>query len=138
MHARARIHDLDDRDRFVVATRSTTVSGQATSTVVLEPGVGGRIFERSSTGTEYDWGIVTSWDPPHQLSYLWHLGREPGDATAVEIRFEATEDQHTLIEIRHQGWERLASDPDLWRERNQIGWKTLLPHFTAALEQGER
>jgi len=56
-------------------------------TVVLEEGVGGRIYERTVGGDEYDWGVVTVWEPPGKLAYQWHLGRDAADATDVEIRF---------------------------------------------------
>ena len=59
-----------------------TVSGRA-DRIVLQNQVGGRIYERSSDGAEYDWGEVTVWRPPVQLSYLWHLGRDRGDATVA-------------------------------------------------------
>lgn len=61
-----------------------TVSG---GEVVLEAGPGGRIFERSTDGTERDWGRITVWEPPSMLGYSWHLGRAAEHATEVEIRF---------------------------------------------------
>lgn len=103
---------------------------------MLEPGVGGRIFEQTPSGTVLDWGVVTEWDPPHELSYLWHLGREQSDATAVQITFSANGERETLVEIRHRGWEQLGTTAERWRDRNQIGWHTLLPHFTAAVKRG--
>ena len=66
-----------------------TVSGEADLTVVLEGVVGGRIFERTSEGVEHDWGTVTIWEPPAALGYSWHLGRDPEDATDVEVHFVA-------------------------------------------------
>ena len=42
--------------------------------VTLEPRLGGRIYERTSDGTEIDWGEITDWDPPRRLAYLWHIG----------------------------------------------------------------
>lgn len=36
------------------------------------------------------------------------------------------------------GWERLGERPDSWRNRNRIGWGTLLPHFAAAITRRER
>jgi hypothetical protein len=44
------------------------------------------------------------------------------------------------VEIEHRGWERLGPDPaaaQLWRDRNQANWQTLLPHFVNALTEGE-
>ena len=57
--------------------------------VVLEPRVGGRIYERTGAGAEHDWGEVTVWEPPSRLAYSWHLRRDRADATDVEIRFVA-------------------------------------------------
>jgi hypothetical protein len=114
-----------------------TVTGRTDLDVVLQGGVGGRIYERTPDGVEYDWGEVTVWDPPTQLGYLWHLRRDRSDATQVQIRFVAAGSGATRVEIEHRGWERLGSEATQWRDRNQIGWQTLLPHFIAAITNGE-
>ena len=114
-----------------------TVSGEA-ELVVLQSGVGGRIFERTPDGVEHDWGEVTLWNPPTQLAYLWHLGADRTAATEVEVRFVARGAATTRIEIEHRGWEQLGEAADQWRDRNQVGWDTLLPHFLAEIERGER
>ncbi len=106
-----------------------TVTGSADLTVVLEGRVGDRIFERTTDGAEHDWGDVTHWEPPHRLAYLWHLHRDSADATDVDIRFVALDGASTRVDIAHTGWERLGADAQLWRDRNQAGWTTLLPHY---------
>lgn len=115
-----------------------TVSGRPDAQVVLEPRVGGRIYERTPDGAEYAWGEVTVWEPPHRLGYLWHLRRDRADATDVEIRFVAAAESWTRVEIEHRGWERLGADAQIWRDRNRVGWTTLLPHFDAAATRAER
>jgi uncharacterized protein YndB with AHSA1/START domain len=110
-----------------------TVTGEAGLSVVLQAGVGGRIYERTRDGAEHDWGEVTAWDPPSRLAYLWHLRRDRSDATEVEIRFRALDQDSTRIEIEHRGWERLGSAAGQWREQNRAGWATLVPHFQAAI-----
>jgi hypothetical protein len=112
-----------------------TVTGQAEE-VVLQSGVGGRIFERTSDGVEHDWGIVTAWEPPVRLAYLWHIGRESADATQVEIRFVPQGASGTRIEIEHRGWERLGAVGEERRAQNQVGWESLLPHFQGAVAEG--
>lgn len=114
-----------------------TVSGSP-DLVVLEGGVGGRIYERTAEGVEYDWGVVTVWDPPTTLGYSWHLGRDQADATEVAVRFVTTDAALTRVEIEHRGWERLGDTAGAWRDRNRIGWETLLPYFSAAVEKGDR
>jgi hypothetical protein len=111
-----------------------TATGQA-DLVVLQSGVGGRIYERTSDGVEHDWGEVTVWEPPARLVYLWHLQRDRADATEVEIRFVARGAAATRIEIEHRGWERLGNAAEEWRDRNRAGWQTLLPHYRAVIEK---
>jgi uncharacterized protein YndB with AHSA1/START domain len=114
-----------------------TITGQAGLEVVLEPGVGGRIYERTPAGTEHEWGEVTAWEPPARLAYLWHLRRDRRQATDVEIRFIALAEDRTRVEIEHGGWEHLSDAAADWRDRNHKAWQTLLPHYTAAT-QGAR
>ena len=114
-----------------------TVTGTGDLVVVLQSGVGGRIYERTGAGVEHDWGEVTVWEPPSRLGYLWHLRRDRADATEVNIRFVARGDAATRIEIEHRGWERLGADGEQWRDRNRAGWQTLWPHFQTAIAQGD-
>jgi hypothetical protein len=105
-----------------------SVSGEPGLEVVLEGRVGGRIYERTAAGVEYEWGEVTTWQPPERFGYLWHLRRDRADATQVDIRFSAAGDI-TVVDIEHTGWERLGTDGPTWRDRNLGGWQTLLPHY---------
>jgi uncharacterized protein YndB with AHSA1/START domain len=109
-----------------------TVSGDPGATVVLEPHQGGRIYERTPDGRETDWGEITRWEPPHRLSYLWHIRRDRADATDVELTFADVGDGTTRLEIVHRGWERLGAQGPDWREANRGGWAGLLPHFVRA------
>ncbi len=109
-----------------------TVSGHPAE-VVLQSGVGGRIYEKTPDGTEHEWGEVTVWQPPTRLAYLWYLGRDKTDATEVEISFQPQGTEQTRIDIEHRGWERAGEG---WRDRNRIGWQTLLPHFEKEITHG--
>jgi hypothetical protein len=115
---------------------SHTVSGSP-ETIVLEPRAGGRIYERTPDGDEVDWGWITAWDPPHGLTYRWHLRRDASDATDVDIRFVGI-DGGTRMEITHTGWERLGAEAETWRNANRGGWGGLLPHFAAAVDEQEQ
>jgi uncharacterized protein YndB with AHSA1/START domain len=106
-----------------------TVTGEGDLVVVLEPRVGGRVFERTRGGDEHDWGRVTIWDPPVRLGYTWHLRADRTDATDVEIRFVPA-GSGTRVEIEHRGWERLGAERGReWRDRNHGGWSTLPAHY---------
>lgn len=116
--------------------RDHTVSGQPDQ-VVLQSGVGGRIYERTPEGVEHDWGEVTVWEPPATLAYLWHLGRDREAATEVEIQFVPQGESATRVDIEHRGWDRLGPQAQDWRDRNQFGWESLIPHFQAAVTRGD-
>lgn len=109
-----------------------TVTGEADLDIVLQAGVGGRIYERTRDGVEHDWGEVTVWEPPARLGYRWHLGQDPALATDVEIHF-VSDAAVTHVVIEHRGWERLARAGHELRDRNRAGWESLLPHFLAAI-----
>jgi uncharacterized protein YndB with AHSA1/START domain len=111
---------------------SHTVSAQPGVEVVIEPGIGGRIYERTPEGEEHDWGQVTGWDPPHRIGYLWHLRQDHADASEVEIAFTEGERAGTRISIEHRGWDARGARGVDQRELNQRGWTSLLPHFQAA------
>src|SRR6202789_3696303 len=113
-----------------------TVTGEA-ARVVLQSGVGGRIYEQGPDGAEHEWGEVTVWQPPARLAYRWYLGTDPAHATDVEIRFLPQGAAATRIEIEHQGWERLGTSAGQWRDRNPAGGTRRRPHFAAAIEKGD-
>lgn len=108
-----------------------TVSAQRGVEVIIEPGVGGRIYERTPKGEEHNWGQVTGWDPPSRITYSWHLRQDRADATEVEITF-AHDGPGTLVSIIHRGWDALGGRGAAQRTLNERGWAGLLPHFRAA------
>jgi uncharacterized protein YndB with AHSA1/START domain len=124
---------------FRVWTERTTAWWPLSHTVTVEPGLdvifeplaGGRIFERTPSGVEHDWGRITVWDPPRRLAYSWHLRQDRADATEVEITFTGR-DGATKVDIEHRGWERLGARGPGRRDANRAGWAGLLPHFEAA------
>jgi uncharacterized protein YndB with AHSA1/START domain len=89
-----------------------TMTGRAEA-VVLQGGVGGRIYERTADGTEHEWGEVIVWQPPARLAYLWYLGRDRADATEVEIRFLARGP-------KPRGWRSSIAAGSGWDPRTRI------------------
>jgi uncharacterized protein YndB with AHSA1/START domain len=110
-----------------------TVTGEDGLRVVLEGRPGGRIYERTASGAEHDWGEITAWEPPRRLAYSWFLRADRADATDVTVRFSPAGAGRTRVDIEHAGWERLGDRGAAWRERNQGGWTTLFPHYRAAV-----
>jgi hypothetical protein len=114
-----------------------TRSRELDARVVLEPRVGGRLFERTSNGEEFHWGSVTAWDRPHRLGYLWHVTSPPDEATRVEIHFADVGDGTTRVTILHSGFDRLGDKGPPRREGNLKYWETLVPSFTTACEHAD-
>lgn len=112
--------------------RDHSASGDPDTVVVLEPRLGGRIFERTPDGTEIDWGEITLWNPPARLGYLWHIRRDRSDATDVDLTFVDLGNGRTRLDIVHAGWHRLGAEGPTWRAANRGGWDGLLPTFVAA------
>ena len=72
--------------------RDHTVSGDRVD-IVLESRRRGSDLRAHRRRQRHEWGEVTVWEPPRRLSYLWHIGRDRGTATEVEITF--------IGEVRH-------------------------------------
>jgi Activator of Hsp90 ATPase homolog 1-like protein len=113
-----------------------SVSQDADLEVVLEGHLGGRIYERTSSGMVHEWGKVTGWNPPRMLGYTWHLGADPGVLTDVVIRFDPAPDGGTRVEIDHGGWDRFEIDGSRRRDANRNGWDGIVPRFVGAAEKG--
>ena len=112
--------------------KTKTISGERDAAVVIEPRLGGRIFERTRSGEEFVWGRITGWQRPHAFTYRWHIGSPPAQATEVEVRFTGQDNSTTLVEIEHRGFERLGAEGETRREANRVGWETFIPRFAAA------
>lgn len=120
-------------DRWWPSTHSE--SGDPDLTVVLEPCLGGRMYERTRDGTEYEWGRITLWDPPVRFGYSWHIRRPANESTEVLISFTELEPRRTRIRIQQSDWERVGPGAPQWRARNRTAWTSLFPHFIEYAEQ---
>ena len=106
-----------------------SLSGDSATQVVLEQGIGGRFYERTTAGVEYEWGRVTEWEPPHHLAYQWYLGSSPTEPTHVDVRFVEIATQQTQVNIEHRGPELIG---ELWwlnNARYRGAWAVVLPAY---------
>ena len=104
-------------------------------TVIFEPRVGGRVYERSSEGEEGVWGTLTAWDPPYGFAMTWHPGRGPETAQALELRF-SPEGEGTRVDLVHTGWERLGDRMAEIGGHYDEGWNLVLGRFSEAAGRG--
>jgi uncharacterized protein YndB with AHSA1/START domain len=110
----------------------------------VEPGVGGRWFERDADGVECDWGRVLEWRPPHQLRLSWHLNGEfeydpdPERASEVEIHFIAVDASTTRVELTHRHFERAVHGNRLADSvASDGGWAILVRRYADLVEGRE-
>jgi uncharacterized protein YndB with AHSA1/START domain len=116
------------------------IGKQAFAEIVVEPHAGGRWYERAPDGVECEWGKVLAWEPPNRVAFSWHLQSDwsfdanPEKASEVEIRFFATGEGKTRVELEHRnlerhgaGWEQIRTNVD-----SPGGWSAILQEFGKA------
>jgi uncharacterized protein YndB with AHSA1/START domain len=107
--------------------------------VIVEPRVGGRWYERSADGSEWNWGKVLAWEPPTRLVLAWKIGAnfayQPGLETEVEVRF-LDEAGGTRVELEHRNLDRYEAQAEWMRSAfdSPNGWAGLLERFKTAAE----
>lgn len=109
---------------------SHSLGGDEAVSAVIEPRLGGRVYERLADGTEHDWGTVLVWDPPSRLVLSWHVGRDPAQSTEVEVRFDPAGEGACRVVLEHRNWERLGEEAATTRDGYDGGWETVLGRYT--------
>jgi uncharacterized protein YndB with AHSA1/START domain len=110
--------DADPATAFVIFTEETDlwwrrgpkyrIAGRNPGTIQFEPRLGGCLTE-SFADQVFTTGTITAWDPPHTLQFEWRgVNFAPGEATRVEVRFEAVP-TGTRVTIHHTGWAGLPT-----------------------------
>ncbi len=115
---------------------SHTVSKDDALDIVFEPEVGGRIYERPSSGPEHEWGEIVEWNPPDSLSYLWFVFFDKSNATDVTVSFNEVADG-TLVRITQGGFDRLGVAGTERRQRTMMAWETLSSIYAEAVARAE-
>lgn len=110
--------------------------------VVVEPGEGGRWYERAADGAECDWGRVLAWEPPTRLLLAWHLDGtfsydpDPTHASEVEVIFTDLGDNRTRVNLVHRHFERHGATAPAARAGvdDAEGWTLCLELFCKTAE----
>jgi len=98
--------------------------------LVWEEHEGGEVYEISTGGERVSWAHVLAWEPPHGVTFSWHVNREATAPTEVELWFVA-EAGGTRVDLEHRHWERLGAEAAGTRESYNGGWETVLACFVA-------
>jgi uncharacterized protein YndB with AHSA1/START domain len=106
---------------------------------VLEPRVGGHIYDRGEDGSECRWARILAFEPPHRLVFSWDIGLEwtlesdPARCSEVEVTFEP-EDGGTRVVLEHRHLDRHGDGWPAMGEAigNEHGWPLYLQRFADA------
>lgn len=113
-------------------------------TVILEPFLAGRWFERCADGREQDFGRVLVWRPPHQLVLSWLMSADwtpetdPAGGSEIEVRFLAEAADRTRVEFEHRHLERYGARAEHMRDvlDGPNGAVGVVKAFAAAVARG--
>jgi uncharacterized protein YndB with AHSA1/START domain len=107
-----------------------SVTGGDAEICVIEPWPGGRIFERTRSGEEHDWGCVTRCDPPARLSFTCDPGGIGSASQAVDVEFSPDSDG-TRVTVIHTGWDAAGIAVCGLQADSRAMWLALLDgHFS--------
>ncbi|GIF74916.1 SRPBCC family protein [Asanoa siamensis] len=106
---------------------------------VLEPRVGGHIYDRAADGSECRWARILAYEPPHRVVFSWDIGptwqvETDHDLTSeVEVTFVAEAPGRTRVELEHRdldrhgpGWESVSDGI-----ARDDGWPLYLDRYAA-------
>jgi uncharacterized protein YndB with AHSA1/START domain len=104
---------------------SHSIGGRLVRRIVLEPRVGGRIYEEHLDGRRFQWGEIRLWEPPQRVEFTWHPSREAATAQDVLVEF-VPESTGTRVELTASGWERWGENARRAHRGYGIGWAYIL------------
>jgi uncharacterized protein YndB with AHSA1/START domain len=109
--------------------------------MVLEPRVGGHIYDRGVDSSECRWARVLAYDPPNRLTFSWDIGldwkleTDPDKTSEVEVTFTPEGPDRTRVTLEHRKIERHG---DGWEQMHAAvgspgGWQRGLDAFADAV-----
>jgi len=108
---------------------------------VLEPHVGGYIYDRGVDGSECRWARILAYEPPHRLLFSWDISphwqieTDPANTSEVEVRFIAETPDRTRVEVEHRNLDRHGEGWEGVREgvASNEGWPLYLQRYAKLL-----
>jgi|SRR6266849_2783034 len=97
-------------------------TGKPAKSLRIEAKKGGRIVETAHDNTELLWGTITAYDPYDLLRMDFHMGMPPENASIVEVRFTALNDERTRVELTQSNWEAFGDLAEMMRGGYGSSW----------------
>ena len=112
--------------------------------MVVEPRVGGHIYDRGVDGSECRWARVLVYDPPKRVVFSWNISpqwqieTDLKKTSEVEVRFVAENPRRTRVELEHRHLERHGAGWEGVREgvQGQNGWPLYLRAYAELFVKG--
>jgi len=107
--------------------------------MVLEPRVGGRIYDVGTDGSGCRWARVLAYEPPNRIVFRWDISlqwqveTDHAKTSEVEVRFIAEEPNRTRVELEHRHLDRHGDGWEAMREGigSPDGWSSGLHRFAS-------
>jgi uncharacterized protein YndB with AHSA1/START domain len=111
--------------------------------MVVEPRVGGRIYDRGTDGSECQWARVLAYEPPERFVFSWDISldwkieHDLDRTSEVEIRFVPETGDRTRVELEHRHIDRHGDGWEGMRDAvgSPNGWLVGLRSFAERLER---
>jgi Activator of Hsp90 ATPase homolog 1-like protein len=108
-------------------------SGKPAKSLRIEPRQGGKIVEIGHDDTEHLWGTIKSYDPYDSITLDFHMGLPAENASLVEVRFTALQQERTRVELTQSNWEAFGDMAEMLRGFYGSGWVVIFERaFKAA------
>ena len=117
--------------------REHNLLGVAIAETVLEPRVGGHLYDRGVDGSVCRWARVLVYEPPERVVFSWDISQQwqvetdLAKTSEVEVRFIAETPERTRVELEHRhigrhgmGWEFVRDGVG-----GEGGWPLYLQRF---------
>ncbi len=95
--------------------------------MVLECRDGGRWYEIGFDDSQFTWGKVLIWSPPHKLVLAWQINSEfkydPNLVTEVEINFIEEGPKVTRVTLEHRNIEKVGDKAHEFWTSVDGGWR---------------
>lgn len=95
--------------------------GEVAKDVIIEPHLGGSVYEITPAGDRIGWGKVTRYEPGVALALMWNPGGGAAADTLVEVTFEMLPNG-CRVTLTHSGWEALGESAGPMRDGYNSGW----------------